>query len=179
MAAPVRQAGAPDVTVASAVLSDDDLYRYELRRTWSMASAPMTFIMLNPSTADAIQNDPTIRRCIGFAEREGCGGIVVVNLFALRSPKPEHLFDKTIAKDPHGPKNIGYVRRALEEARLSMAPVVCAWGAGTYAGRSHALAHIRGHWNQKNVFYCLGKTKDGSPRHPLFVRAETLLEEWP
>lgn len=74
-----------------AVISDDGRYRYRLWRTWAPELPRMAWIMLNPSTADAEVDDPTIRRCVGFAKREGCGGIEVVNLYAYRSTDPSVL----------------------------------------------------------------------------------------
>jgi hypothetical protein len=86
-------------TERGCVLSPDGLYRYLLWRTWNPKANTMVWLMLNPSTADAMNDDPTIRRCIGFAQREGCGSIQVLNLYALRATKPKHLFDHP---DPEG-----------------------------------------------------------------------------
>ncbi len=165
-------------TVKSAMLSEDGLYRYELRRTWSR-SAPMTWVMLNPSTADAAQDDPTIRRCMGFARREGCGGIVVVNLFALRVTRPVHLFDGSIGL-PNGPHNRGYVANAFDVAATTDgARFVVAWGALKRPWRSTAHSWLMAHLSEGHPVLCLGKTADGSPRHPLYLRADTPLEVWP
>jgi hypothetical protein len=130
----------------------------------------MAFLMLNPNAADAAVDDPTIRRCIGFARREGAGGIAVLNLYALRSPKPSGLLDHP---DPEGPFNERSWGDALDDDRIGA--VVAAWGA--FAPRrlpaSHALdAHRSERW------LCLGVTADGSPRHPLYARADTPLIPW-
>ena len=85
----------------AAVISKCGAYRYSLTRKWSDAPL-LSFVMLNPSTADAKEDDPTIRRCIGFARREGAGGLIVANLYALRSSSPEALW---AARDPIGPQN--------------------------------------------------------------------------
>ena len=166
---------------ASAIISDDGLYRYQLTRKWSDA-APMTFAMLNPSTADAAKDDPTIRRCMGFARREGCGGIVVVNLFGLRVTRPVHLFDKTVADDPNGPENVHHVDDAIDYALDHLAPVVCAWGAAKNVEKSPAYVGWFAASDDDDSwlsFQCLGTTADGSPRHPLYVKADQPLEVWP
>jgi hypothetical protein len=156
-----------------ACISDDGLYRYELIREWEQFGSRMVFIMLNPSTADAAVDDPTIRRCMGFARREGCGGIKVYNLFALRVTRPVHLFDKTIADDPNGVANYGYVSDALDVASEWKDRIVVAWGAFPKASRSDVYNLLC----QRDVL-CLGKTADGSPRHPLYVKAGQPLMEW-
>ena len=148
---------------SGAVLSDDGLYRYQLWRTWDPVNPKrMLFVMLNPSTADAERDDPTIRRCIGFAKREGCGSLEVVNLYALRATKPAHLLDHP---DPEGPDNYHHWELALGRADI----VVAAWGASIPRWLPISSAANRG-W--RHDWYCLGITKDGCPRHPLFVPAD-------
>lgn len=144
-----------------AVISEDGRYRYSLTRRWS-ERALMVWCMLNPSTADAHVDDPTIRRCIGFALREGYGGIHVVNLMAYRATDPG---DCLAQSDPIGPENDDYLERAARSASL----VVCAWGARApewivRRGICHLAGDVAG-----AGLVCLGKTKDGSPRHPLYV----------
>ena len=102
-----------------AVVSDDGAYRYRLTRCWTSdlfrdGDGQMLVVGLNPSTADAVHDDPTVRRCIGFAHREGCAELVIVNLFALRSPTPRRL---VYAADPVGPEN----DRHIEAAALAAA----------------------------------------------------------
>lgn len=148
----------------TAVISSDELYRYELTRSWghSPDTDPyVLWVMLNPSTADANIDDPTIRRCIGFTHTWGFKKLVVVNLFALRSPDPKAL-EK--ADDPIGPTNDQFILRAAKSASL----IVCAWGA-------HKLAGARGRAVKEKLPFpmCLGKTKDGHPKHPLYVPADT------
>ncbi|MCU1494844.1 MAG: hypothetical protein JWO62_2608 [Acidimicrobiaceae bacterium] len=175
----------PAVMSRSAVLSDDGLYRYELTRAWEPFGSRMVFVMLNPSTADAVVDDPTIRRCMGFARREGYRGIKVVNLFGLRVTRPVHLFDGTIANDPNGLANAIAVEGAIDRARDAGAPVVLAWGAlpRRRCHESEAYGVISSLYASKPFdslpFRCLGKTADGSPRHPLYVRADQPLEIWP
>lgn len=118
--------------------------------------------MLNPSTADANIDDPTIRRCIGYTAKWGYGGIVVVNLFALRSKDPNNL---CISDDPIGTANDEYIMRASGEARLT----IIAWGIrGKYLERDEAVMRIL------SFPYYLALTKNGSPRHPLYLRKELM-----
>lgn len=164
--------GAPPQIIRRATISADNQYRYRLTRWWA-ASSPLYFVMLNPSTADDRIDDPTIRRCMGFARREGCGGIVVVNLYALRATDPAELAKAT---DPFGPQNSDALSAILGEADVHDKPVVCAWGtkAGDGARRFLVMAtdsHAR--------LACLGTTKEGHPRHPLYVRAGQPLVVFP
>jgi hypothetical protein len=155
------------ISGGSAWFSDDRAYRYLLTRTWGTAPL-MTWIMLNPSTADAAADDPTIRRCRNFARREGCGGIQVVNLFALRSTDPLLLRGHS---DPVGPSNdeaIGAFATGL---------VVAAWGAGgSLNGRSRAVGALLAAAGVRLL--CLGVTARGEPRHPLYARSDAPLIPW-
>lgn len=150
-----------------------DQYRYWLERKWGIAP-PQVFVMLNPSTADQVDDDPTIRRCISFAKREGAGGLIVVNLFALRTTDPANL---ALADDPVGPDNIGAIGEALLIAMAHGRPIVCAWGAHQMASsRVPDIVRRAADFGVKMV--CLGVTKDGHPRHPLYVRSATELTSW-
>lgn len=136
-------------------------YRYTLRREWDAAAGTVCFVMLNPSTADALVDDPTIRRCIGFARSWGYGAVEVRNLFALRATDPKELLS---APDPVGPKGDESLRRAAFTVGL----VVVAWGASVPFGRDRrALELLEG-----TTLACLGLTKGGGPRHPLYVRGD-------
>lgn len=151
---------------SSAVISDCVRYRYRLTRTWS-EKPPMAFVMLNPSKADAVQDDPTIRRCVGFARREGCGGIVVVNLYGLRSTDPAGL---KVVDDPVGPENDAHIRAVVAAADL----VVVAWGARVLGReRPSAVIHMI-EWAGK-IPWCFGVTASGEPRHPLMLRNDAAL----
>lgn len=158
---------------SAAVVSDCGLYRYELERWWGDGPGVL-WIMLNPSTADARLDDPTIRRCRGFTRAWGHDGFGVVNLFALRATKPTHLLDHP---DPIGPNNEGFIRRWLQWDRVSLA--VAAWGAWKVPSlpdmdrRLLDLATEVG-----RPLWCLGETKHGDPRHPLYVRADQTLRRW-
>lgn len=145
-------------------------YRYSLWRRWHPTDPLLRWMMLNPSTADASIDDPTIRKCIGFARRLGFGGIQVLNLFALRATDPKALFT---AADPIGPD---YTLRGLASG-----PIVCAWGAHKMAaarGRKVASEIAFEHGAQSPLM-CLGKTKDGHPKHPLYVPYEAALQAYP
>lgn len=153
---------------ASAVLSDDGKYRYRLARQWGATARAATFVMLNPSTADATQDDPTIRRCIGFAKSWDLDGLVVVNLYAYRATKPADLWQ---AADPIGPENDRRIAGVLVDAALHQTPVIAAWGAHGAPLRVKRVTSIAAHY--RVPLLCLGTTKAGAPRHPLYVRGDT------
>ena len=162
----------PDTEQArDAIISDDGIYRYRLWRTWTPVLPRMVWIMLNPSTADAEVDDPTIRRCIGFAKREGCGGIEVVNLYALRCTRPIHLLDHP---DPEGPDNPFAWATALFDRSPSY--IVAAWGAHATMPDLPPSESLRGYC--AGPMLCLGTTTEGAPRHPLYVKADTPLVIW-
>lgn len=154
-----------------AVISEDGRYRYRLWRVVGPEARRCLFIMLNPSTADALLDDPTIRRCIGFARREGCGRLDVVNLYAFRSTAPSSLRS---VDDPIGPDNDQHIRAALAEAEL----VVCAWGAHGQVvhGRRAAVVELIRKAGREPL--CLGVTGDHSPSHPLYLRKTAPLLPW-
>lgn len=158
---------AGQVSKSCAMFSPCRTFRYLLRRTWDENTPPLVFIGLNPSTADETLDDPTIRRCLGFAKREGCGGLVMLNLFAFRSTDPKHM--KT-ASDPVGPRNDAVLMNSCVGRT-----VVAAWGAhGTHRGRDIEVLRML---KDERVF-CLGLTKENCPRHPLYIRADAALIEF-
>lgn len=150
----------------TAHLSDCGTYRYRLTREWG-GGRLLPFVMLNPSTADASVDDPTIRRCMGFARRENAGGIVVVNLYGLRATDPVEL---RRCADPFGPDNRPSIKALGEYAFLSGMPVVCAWGTGGWVKSANRdTIHLLRSTGASLV--CLGMTKDGHPKHPLYIKA--------
>lgn len=166
---------------SGANISDCGTYRYVLWR--EIPGGPRTrrclFVMLNPSTADAAQDDPTIRRCIGFAKREGCSAITVVNLFAYRATDPRELVAaRARGIDIVGPRNREMVEMQLgfyhERNPHRLGPIVAAWGANR-PGISSDIANLVAAAGA----VCLGMNKDGSPKHPLYVRADQSLLSWP
>jgi hypothetical protein len=167
-------------TLSSARLSPCGTYRYTLDRVWDRRRRAAVFLMLNPSTADASENDPTIRRCIGFAKRNGYGGITVVNLFALRATKPAAL---ALHPDPVGPDNDMWIQSVLFK---QPAAVIAAWGAyPPAAGRGmadRATERVAAVLRLVAIYgvplKCLGTTKDGQPRHPLYLAGSTPLTDY-
>jgi len=152
-----------------AVLDATSTYRYRLSRCWLGGAGGVLFIILNPSTADARQDDPTIRRCIRFAQRWGAARLEVVNLFAYRATSPGGLID---VHDPIGPENNYHI---LTAANLS-GRIVVAWGVlGTFLDRDKAVLKMLG----DRPLFCLGRTKGGHPRHPLYVPYAQPLEPYP
>jgi hypothetical protein len=136
----------------------------------SVGDAPTVFVLLNPSTADATLDDPTIRRCRSFAASWGNDGIIVANLYALRSPDPAYLWKHP---NPVGPENDDH----LYELSISHGRIVCAWGANAEIDRVCDVAKIFRDAGAK--LFCLGVTRHGAPRHPLYVRADQPpLIEW-
>jgi hypothetical protein len=159
------------VMLRSAEFSDCEVYRYRLSREWDTANPRRAcFCMLNPSTADAIQDDPTIRRCMSFARTWGYGGVQIVNLFAFRSTDPARLFETA---DPIGPDNNDAILDAADECET----IVCAWGnIAEQVARGRAYMLVAMMRETGKVLHCLGKTREGSPRHPLYVKGTTPLE---
>lgn len=151
-----------------AVISDCGNYRYLLRRTWDRSKPRALLVMLNPSTADARQDDATIRSCVRLLVGLGYGSMEVVNIFGYRATDPSEL---NVALDPIGPENERIVSAAVQRCDT----VICAWGAHPLAERKSTflLGYIRSH---RPAAYCFGKTKHGAPRHPLYVKSGTTLE---
>ena len=149
-----------------AVFDESERYRYSLWRAWSTYHPRIAFVLLNPSTADEERNDPTIRRCIGFARAWNFGSMEVVNLFAYRATNARELLK---IDDPVGEENNYYLIQAVERC----SSVVVGWGTwGTLLARDlQVLSLIAG---RKDV-HCLGITKNGQPRHPLYLKGNTSL----
>lgn len=155
-----------------ALISTCGAYRYWLNRVWEDAKVRLPFIMLNPSTADASEDDPTIRRCMGFARDNGFGGIIVMNLFAYRATQPS---DMKRSPDPVGPHNDGHLRDLFGYARGNDAPIIAAWGThGTHRGRDRRVRHLAAEAGIK--LSCLGRSKGGHPKHPLYLAASSPIE---
>ncbi|MFT2213967.1 DUF1643 domain-containing protein [Rhizobium giardinii] len=148
---------------SSATISACGAYRYRLERQWDANKSKVAFIMLNPSTADAEQDDPTIHRCMAFAKAWGFGGLIVGNLFALRSTDPKVLYSH---EDPIGVDNDKHLSAI---ARSSM-KIICAWGThGAFRDRGREVAHKLEFFNLS----VLKLTADGHPGHPLYIAAST------
>lgn len=144
---------------SGAVIDHTERFRYQLWRTWDPNKERLLWVMLNPSTADHTNNDPTIRKCIGFAKLWGYGSIEVVNLFALRSREPRNL---VTTSDRIGEWNDTAISRAVARAGC----VVAAWGAPSWPFVSSRALEVEA--ELPGTVYCLGRTNHGHPKHPLF-----------
>ena len=154
----------------AATISKCGQYRYTLERATKHGTAgcaTLAWIMLNPSTADEMQDDPTIRKVIGFTERSGFGKALVVNLFAYRATSPKIVRGlerrRVDGGCPEGPGNLDAIR-SLRDRNVST--IVCAWGSFPWAARQ--VARVRPHLYGLE-YVCLGMGASG-PRHPLYVR---------
>ncbi len=157
-------------TASAALFSPCGAYRYRLSRTWDPAGPTTLFVMLNPSTADETRNDPTVGRCETRARRAGHGGFTVCNLFAYRATRPADLFR---AEDPTGPANDAILAEEARKADLTL----CAWGIhGARRGRGTAVTRLLAATGAR--LFHLGLTRDGHPRHPLYLSYSTLPEPW-
>ena len=176
--------------MTGAVFNDDRTYRYYLARALDPMAVPIkahpavtvcTFIMLNPSTADETQNDPTIRRCIRFAQSWGFNWLDIVNLNPFRSPDPRHMSAHELSDDVVL-MNIKHVSLAALTSELTVA----AWGAVPIDKVPGAAQVLRELAFVDARLWALGLTKEGMPRHPLYMRKEIrrddlvpfTLEDW-
>jgi hypothetical protein len=162
-----------------AVLSPCGLYRYVLRRDvdpilWTFPSIEgfrvaelrgvVTFVMLNPSTADASKDDQTVRKCISFARAAGAASLEVVNLYGYRATNPRDLSAPGI--DPVGPRNDEYIRESVRSAAV----VVCGWGQNKAPGIAVRVKAVLGILEEcGRAPMCLGVTRFGDPLHPLYL----------
>jgi hypothetical protein len=147
----------------NAVISDCGRYRYLLTRQVGPGLRTATFILLNPSTADAMSDDPTIRRCMGFSRQWGCGKLAVLNLFAVRATAPA---DMKRAGDPVGPQNEEWFDRTL--SGLGDGPVVCGWGVhGQHMDQDLTVLGWLESYDIKPL--ALGITLERHPKHPLYL----------
>ncbi len=150
-----------DGRVSEAVYSPCEKYRYSLTRTWDAEGQRLLYIMLNPSKATELANDPTVERCERRARALGYGSFRVCNLFGLRETDPTRL---KRARRPIGPDNPDQLAQALDWADA----VLCAWGVhGAHRDQASAVLPIL--QASGTPLLALGITKDGHPRHPLYV----------
>ncbi|KAA0917444.1 DUF1643 domain-containing protein [Aquicoccus porphyridii] len=155
---------------STAVYSDCERYRYTLTREWAPGAGRALFIMLNPSTATEVQNDPTVERCERRARALGFGAFRVTNIFAWRDTDPRKM---RAAPDPVGPENDAAIVESCDWADR----IVAAWGThGAHLGRGAAVeALLRG--TGAPVFH-LGLSKAGHPKHPLYIAYARQPERW-
>ena len=141
-----------------AIFSEDRLYRYMLTRKWASHGKIISFICLNPSTADEKINDPTVIRCINFAKSWGASNLIIGNLFAFRSTDPDQL---KITNDPIGPENDSWLDKIVCQSDM----VIAAWGnKGDLKNRSNTVKSLF-----RNKLHTLRLTKHGLPCHPLYL----------
>jgi len=147
-----------------AVFSDCEKYRYSLTRVWDADLPRIMFVGLNPSTADEIKNDPTVNRSINFAKSWGFGSMTMMNLFAFRATFPK---DLKVAEDPIGKDAEVWIIKEAEKCEK----IVAAWGNhGSFLNRSeNVLAKLKD-------LYCFGLTKQGQPKHPLYLRLDSKIQ---
>ena len=161
----------PDDAWSEAVYSPCEAYRYLLTRTWDAGGRRALFVMLNPSTATEVQNDPTVERCERRARVLGYGAFRVCNIFAYRATDPKVM---RAAADPVGPGNDA----AIADSAPWADAIVCAWGShGDFLDRGRAVeALLRA---TGRPLYHLGLTRGGQPRHPLYIGYDRQPEPWP
>ncbi len=155
--------------IKSALFSPCRTYRYSLHRVWNPKKPLCAFIGLNPSTADEQIEDNTVTRCMGFAGSWGYGGLVMLNIFAYRSTDPKGLL---IIEDPVGPENDMHLVKSARKADL----IVCAWGY--FPKHSMRAGDVFNMLGSMHALHHLGLTKEGWPRHPLYIRKDVKPEEW-
>lgn len=157
----------------AADISPCGLYRYTLTREIGGRGMPLVFVMLNPSTADASQDDPTLRRCIGFGRAFNRSRIHVVNLFSFRTPYLEELLDAhKRGVDVVGP-------RGDDVFGTLPGTVVCAWGPPKWSFVRERARAVAARIAARDIpLFCLGTSKDGSPRHPLMLPGRATLTPW-
>ena len=167
---PVIRRHAADGVVSEAIYSPCGLYRYALTRVWDETAGRIVFVMLNPSTASELSDDPTVARCVRRARDGGWGAIRVCNLFALRETVPANL---KAHDSPEGPGNDAALAGACRWADT----VIAAWGVhGAHRGRGPEVA-LRLRQQARALLY-LGPTKEGHPRHPLYVSYRVSPTPW-
>ena len=157
-----------------AVYSDCEAYRYLLTRVWDDALPRALFVMLNPSTATEVQNDPTVERCERRARALGFGAFRVTNIFAFRATDPRAM--RAMA-DPVGPENDTAIRGSLDWAGGPADRIVCAWGThGAHLGRGAAVERLLRESGRD--LHHLGLTAAGAPKHPLYIGYAQPLQPW-
>jgi hypothetical protein len=157
-----------------ALMSRDGRYRYSLGRHWNPSKPACLFIMLNPSTADARKNDRTVTRCLAFAKSWGYGGFYVANLFAYRTSKPSEM---KRAANPVGAKNRIHLERLAKKVKRSGGVCIAAWGR--HGSHNNQDKIVVSRFKKLGIgLYFLALTKDGFPKHPLYLRGDLHPTGW-
>ena len=164
---------------SNAIFSDCGRYRYRLERIWDLGAPILPWVLLNGSTAGSVRNDPTVRRVIGFTRQWEFGGLWLVNAYAAMATNPRDL----LAMDNNaGPRNRHYVRRTIRDAwqharklrDMQELPVIVGWGNhGAHGGQDRRVLDWIGRAGAPVRLQCLGVTKLGCPRHPLYCASNT------
>ncbi|WP_083095835.1 DUF1643 domain-containing protein [Pseudophaeobacter leonis] len=155
---------------STAVYSDCETYRYSLTRVWEPASPRVMFVMLNPSKATEVQNDPTIERCERRARALGFGGFQATNIFAIRATDPKVM---RAASDPEGPDNTTAILAGLDWADM----VICAWGThGAHRDQGRKIETLLR--ARAKPLHHLGLSKHGHPKHPLYIAYSQSPDIW-
>lgn len=159
-----------------AEFSLDRTHRYLLWRIWDAATPPLGFVMLNPSSADETRDDPTTVRNMARARALGYGGVVQGNLYSFRTPSPKALKG---AGFPGGPDDPRFINMYHVGVLFAACPdVVLAWGAHARAVDAARFVGIVRHAPTPRRLLCLGRLKNGAPRHPLHTAYAVPLQEW-
>jgi hypothetical protein len=162
-----------DGILRTAEISPCGRFRTRLGRRWAAGPA-LVLLMLNPSDGDDMIDDPTIKRGVSFAQRDQYPALEIVNLFPFRSPYPAKLREYIPTETAY---EAGIALQAIESACWTAARVCCAWGA--FVGAEHRIQAVRRTLRAIRVEpYCLGTNKDGSPKHPLYLRGDTIMEKY-
>lgn len=154
-----------DITDTYAIWDGIDReYRYVLYREWNNHLPNMVIIGLNPSAADEEYDDRTVRRCINFARREGCGSLTMLNAFAFRATNPDELWTHP---NTIGDENDHWIWLECREA----SKIIIAWGTHGKKRQARILHMLR-----EKILFCFGKNADGTPKHPLYLSNNTMLQ---
>jgi hypothetical protein len=155
---------------STAIYSDCENYRYSLTRIWDDTAPRVLFVMLNPSTATEVQNDPTVERCERRARTLGYGSFCVCNIFAYRATDPKKMRAQT---DPVGPEN----DKAISDAAAWANDIVCAWGThGAHMDRGPSVERMLR--SQPKPLTHLGLSIAGHPKHPLYIGYKVQPQSW-
>ena len=155
----------PPTIQRSACFDSTGQYRYQLDRQWDETLPAIALVMLNPSRADHQHDDPTLRRCMRLAQDWQYGSLTVVNLFAYCTSSPQVL---KAVDDPIGVENDAAILQACQQAPC----ILLAWGnAGTLHQRDRIVLELLTPWRDR--CHCLGLTRAGQPRHPLYIPRKT------
>ncbi|MEH6667760.1 MAG: DUF1643 domain-containing protein [Psychrobacter sp.] len=155
----------------AATISNCNLYRYNITRKWNLEGDNLvSFIGLNPSTADASKDDPTLLRCINFSKSLGFDGMILVNLFAYRSTSPKAMKEFI---NPIGEENDAYIIDAIMQTNKT---ILCWGNHGVHKSRDIEIHNLIRTYRELN--FCFGKTLSNQPRHPLYLSRNTPLERF-